>query len=727
MPVFCLAVSNIRYGIPLIKGVKVTELDKEAFNAAVTSTTTIVFNQLYGADLGMYGTNDHTGVKIINKATKTIYIQNDCEWTNLKLQYWFKNGEDYWTTTSEGLDMSTMILDNGVYKINLPAHTYGFKIIADDDNSKEFLTSSVSHNGFYTLSGNHQHVFDANNNCVCGAKRVTLNIADYADANGWKNEAQYHSIKMEDIELTANGKEHTGKYYTNGENWRFYQSENSILSIVSTNGNIVSVKATYLNEKNGTLILNGENISSGSVVSINDTFIQFGVGTTENVTNAQVRITSIEIIYQTVPTCDHSWTIVETQEPTCTNEGYTATICGNCAKVIEKRDVVGALGHSYTHEVTKEATCTETGIRTYTCGRCQGTYAVTLSTIAHTYEQGKCNVCGKIEFAGAESKVYTFSDYTAGTQYASNEEHILDSDTVIVTTKCHFTSELRIYSSSTYNGYAIVKSTNPIALVGVNAGDNKDVIIIYGSNDNGVTWTEAARISTESEYADYAVELNGSYNWIKLDVEGANQVRIKKLTLTTVSDDESSETPACTSEKCEECGGCLDSQCEICEMICEGHNNTPAEPTYVKVTSADQITTGTYVLVVNGYVMTKYDSGSGWVLVEKFTGTGDTIESDSIATWTLTVSGSNVTLKDANGTFIKPKSGNNNGIQTGSYSWTWSFVNGKVTFKGTGSDTTTLAGNTGSQNKIRAYKNSTVSSNSTTYPSNFTLYKLVEN
>ena len=545
---YCEAFSNIRYGIPLINGVKVTELDKEAFNAAVTSTTTIVFNQLYGADLGMYGTNDHPGVKIINKATKTIYIQNDCEWTNLKLQYWFKNGEDYWTTTSEGLDMSTMILDNGVYKINLPAHTYGFKII-DDDNSKEFLTSSVSHNGFYTLSGNHQHVFDANNNCVCGAKRVTLNIADYAYANGWKNEAQYHSIKMEDIELTANGKEHTGKYYTNGENWRFYQSENSILSIVSTNGNIVSVKATYLNEKNGTLILNGENISSGSVVSINDTFIQFGVGTTENVTNAQVRITSIEIIYQTVPTCDHSWTIVETKEPTCTNEGYTATICGNCAKVIEKRDVVGALGHSYTHEVTKQPTCTETGIRTYTCETCQGTYADTLSTIAHTYEQGKCNVCGKIEFAGAESKVYIFSEYKAGTQYASNEEHILDSDTVIVTTKCHFTSELRIYSSSTYNGYAIVKSTNPITQVGINAGYKADELVIYGSNDNGATWTEAARISiTSTSYNDYAVELDGSYNWIKLDVENDEQVRVKTLTLTTVSDDESSETPECTHE-----------------------------------------------------------------------------------------------------------------------------------------------------------------------------------
>ena len=148
-------------------------------------------------------------------------------------------------------------------------------------------------------------------------------------------------------------------------------------------------------------------------------------------------------------------------------------------------------------------------------------------------------------------------------------------------------------------------------------------------------------------------------------------------------------------------------------------------PTYKKVTSASEITSGTYVLIVNGYVMTKYDS-TGWVLVEKYTVSGDTIVSDTISTWTLTVNGSNVSLKDANGTFIKPKSGNNNGIQTGSYNWAFTFSNGTVNFKGTGSDTTILASNTSSQNKIRAYKTSTVSGSSSSYPSNFTLYKLVE-
>ena len=48
---------------------------------------------------------------------------------------------------------------------------------------------------------------------------------------------------------------------------------------------------------------------------------------------------------------------------------------------------------------------------------------------------------------------YTFANYTAGTQYAKNEEHKLDDDVTIYTNDCHFTSELRIYSSSSNNGY----------------------------------------------------------------------------------------------------------------------------------------------------------------------------------------------------------------------------------------------------------------------------------
>ncbi|MBQ7387065.1 MAG: hypothetical protein IJW03_02750 [Clostridia bacterium] len=160
---------------------------------------------------------------------------------------------------------------------------------------------------------------------------------------------------------------------------------------------------------------------------------------------------------------------------------------------------------------------------------------------------------------------YTFSNYTAGTQYAENEEHALDANVTLVTTQCYFTTDLRMYSSGTHDGYAIVKSVLPISTVGVNAGNAADTLVIYGSNDEGATWTEAATIAVTSAYADHSVELASTYKWIKLDVAGTQQVRIKTMTLTTVVDcahantTTSEEAPTCTEPgytvtKCTDCG-----------------------------------------------------------------------------------------------------------------------------------------------------------------------------
>lgn len=94
------------------------------------------------------------------------------------------------------------------------------------------------------------------------------------------------------------------------------------------------------------------------------------------------------------------------------------------------------------------------------------------------------------------------------------------------------------------------------------------------------------------------------------------------------------------------------------------------------------------------------------------------------AVWTLTVVGNEVTLMDANSVTIAPSGGNNNGIKSGQYNWAWSFESGKFTFSGQGDDTVLLASNKGSENRFRAYKNSTVMGNPNGYPYEFTLYKL---
>ncbi|MBR2032503.1 MAG: BACON domain-containing protein [Alistipes sp.] len=132
---------------------------------------------------------------------------------------------------------------------------------------------------------------------------------------------------------------------------------------------------------------------------------------------------------------------------------------------------------------------------------------------------------------------YTFSSYAAGTQYAKNEAHKLDDVLTITTTDCHFTGELRIYSSNTNNGYAIgtLAGGATIKSLGFNAGNKKDTLNVYGSTD-GNTWTLVSGVAiTSTSYNDYSVDFGDTnYTHFKLDVAGTNQVRLKTLTLTYV-------------------------------------------------------------------------------------------------------------------------------------------------------------------------------------------------
>ena len=148
----------------------------------------------------------------------------------------------------------------------------------------------------------------------------------------------------------------------------------------------------------------------------------------------------------------------------------------------------------------------------------------------------------------------------------------------------------------------------------------------------------------------------------------------------------------------------------------------PAPQTFKKVTSAEELVTGQYVLVDEKGFSPKELSGK-WVTTAAVTVNGATATA-SEGIWTITVSADGVVLTDANSVSIAPSGGNNNGITSGSYKWSVAFANGAFTFSGQGFDTVKLAGNAGSSNQYKAYKNSTVSAKPNGYPSNFTLYKL---
>ena len=131
------------------------------------------------------------------------------------------------------------------------------------------------------------------------AETVSVSIADYAAANGWANSVMYKVVNLNDqVSVTANGGANTGKYYTNGNEWRIYQTETPAVTVTAAEGaQIVSVKITYTSNKNGVLTLNGSNIDSGAVVDVNAASVTFGVGNTGSANNGQVRITAIEVIY----------------------------------------------------------------------------------------------------------------------------------------------------------------------------------------------------------------------------------------------------------------------------------------------------------------------------------------------------------------------------------------------------------------------------------------------
>ena len=148
-----------------------------------------------------------------------------------------------------------------------------------------------------------------------------------------------------------------------------------------------------------------------------------------------------------------------------------------------------------------------------------------------------------------------------------------------------------------------------------------------------------------------------------------------------------------------------------------------ADVTATKITQASELVDGQYVLVTDsGYAPGVLDGT--WLTATAVTADENTVTVDPSLLWTVTVGTDGIKLKDSSGNTIAPKGGNNNGIQSGDYSWKVNFADGKFSFAGQGSDTVTLASNKSKQNKFRAYKNATVEGTPGGYPSEFTLYKL---
>ena len=189
--------------------------------------------------------------------------------------------------------------------------------------------------------------------------------------------------------------------------------------------------------------------------------------------------------------------------------------------------------------------------------------------------------------ADAETIKYTISSYPAGTQYKAETHELDEYLTVITNTRCHFTTELRIYApNGGVNGEVILASTRELTTVVLNAGNKASTLTVSTSPDNS-TWTQHSTLSVASSYKDLSISnLPAGTKYIKL-VNGSGQVRIKYITVSYAADAPAEpEVPSdcehewelisttaatCTAagEEHYECSGCGESKTEAIDAL--GH------------------------------------------------------------------------------------------------------------------------------------------------------------
>ena len=132
---------------------------------------------------------------------------------------------------------------------------------------------------------------------------ITKTVKEYAEANSWANETQYKTMVIDEnitITITEEGTYHnSGKYYLNGNNWRFYQNESPTITFSAQKGSINSIAMVYAFKNTGVLTHNSTNIASEEVYTVNNSSVTFNVGNTSTATNGNIQVTEITVVYTT--------------------------------------------------------------------------------------------------------------------------------------------------------------------------------------------------------------------------------------------------------------------------------------------------------------------------------------------------------------------------------------------------------------------------------------------
>ncbi len=210
-------------------------------------------------------------------------------------------------TVTLGDDLSTLTEATGGAGVTLPTRStlngYAFAGWSETNVSTETTVApTIIAAGTYhpTTSITLYPVYTKTEGSGGGTAHETasVTIADYATANNWDNGVQYASVTLdENVKASATGGGNTGKYYTSGNEWRFYQNEDAKVTISTTSGELKSVTFTFNINNGGTLNYGSSKITSGTAVDVSGTSAEFTVGNSGTATNGQVRITAISVNY----------------------------------------------------------------------------------------------------------------------------------------------------------------------------------------------------------------------------------------------------------------------------------------------------------------------------------------------------------------------------------------------------------------------------------------------
>ena len=398
-------------------------------------------------------------------------------------------------------------------------------------------------------------------------KTVSVKIADYATAHGWENSVAYNTIDMdENVTVTAihttGTYKNTGKYYTSGTNWRIYQNEAPKITVAAEDKTIISVKITYSVSNTGVLTLNGQNITSNTVVEVNASSVEFSVGNTTNgTTNGQVRITAIEVVYESgeeeTPTCEHTNKTTTTVEATCTQKGSTTVTCDDCSEVVSTTEIP-MIDHADVN-TDDDHDCDACGAKNVT---------------EHEYVEGVCN-CGD-EQETDEPELVTRNVSTVIKNYAEANDWVngtayytLDMDGFVNVAAIYTTGDYKNTAKYYTNGndWRMYQNENPKITISSETRtivsvkitytvSNTGILTLNGSNVESNTVVPVNALSIEFSVGNTGEATNGQVKItaIELVVESTQEeVSCEHSNAITTTVDATCTKEGRTTVKCEDC------------------------------------------------------------------------------------------------------------------------------------------------------------------------------